>query len=317
MPWTAADMPSQRDRTAVVTGTGGLGYETALALARKGSDVVLAGRNPKKGILAVDRILRLVPGATVRFEALDLADLTSVKAFANRMVRRGVPLDVLVNNAGVMALPTRRETADEFELQFGTNYLGHFALTMRLLPLLLMAPAPRVVSVSGLDHRKGVIRFGDLQAKRSYRPGVAYAQSQLAILMFALELDRRVRAADVPLMSNAVHPGFARTDLIANGPGMNSVAGFFTLFASQSAADGALPALFAATAPEARGGGYYGPTGRFERVGPPGDAFVAPQARDPDLARRLWAVSEDLARTSHYHLKSQVYSVAAATARFG
>lgn len=314
MPWTSADMPSQRDRTAVVTGTGGLGFETALALARKGSDVVLAGRNPRKGILAVDRILAQVPSGTVRFEALDLADLTSVKAFATRMIRRGVPLDILVNNAGIMAVPTRQETADEFELQFGTNYLGHFALTMRLMPLLLMSSGPRVVSVSSLDHRRGHIRFMELQSQRTYRPGVAYSQSKLAILMFAFELERRARAAELPLMSVAAHPGSARTNLIANGPGAAGLTGFIKIFASQSPAEGALPILFAATDPVVHGGDYYGPTGRFELTGPPGDAFVAPQARDTEVARRLWTASEELTRTNHYLLKPQQYAALAAEA---
>lgn len=310
MPWTSADMPSQRGRTAVVTGAGGLGFETALALAVKGGDVILAGRNPDKGRAALDHIRAAAPAAIVRFELLDLASLASVEAFAARVLERAEPLDILINNAGVMALPSRHETADGFELQFGTNYLGHFALTMRLLPLLLQAPAPRVVSLSSLYHRQGRIGFDDLQGERSYRPGAAYGQSKLAMLIFALELDRRVKAAGIPLMSNAAHPGFARTELIANGPGTKGLTYFasnlLASVASHSAADGALPTLFAATDPNARGGGYYGPSGWFELKGPPTDAWIAPRARDESVARRLWAVSEELTRTSSALLKPQM-----------
>ena len=298
MAWTAADIPSQNGRLAVVTGVGGLGFETGLALALAGCEVILAGRNPDKGTAAIAEIGTRVPGAAIRFELLDLASLESVRAFATRLQSQAPQLDILINNAGVMSLPSRRETADGFELQFGTNYLGHFALTLRLLPLLLQAAAPRVVCVSSLYHRRGAIDFDDLQARRSYRPGRAYGQSKLAMLMFALELDRRAKAAGYDLISNAAHPGYARTELIPNGPGdkgaIQVVNRLLQPYVSQSAADGALPTLFAATSPAARGGAYYGPDWFYELKGPPAEAFIAPQAKDQDVAGRLWATSETL-----------------------
>jgi len=296
--WTEDNMPSQTGKLAVVTGVGGLGFETGLALARAGASVVLAGRDPDKGRIAVDRIGMTGSSAQVRFELIDLASLASVAAFAERLLVEGTPLDILVNNAGVMSLPERHATADGFELQFGTNYLAHFALTGRLMPLLLKAPAPRVVNLSSLYHRQGVIDFEDLQGIRAYRPGRQYGESKLAMLMFALELDRRARAAGRPLMSNAAHPGFARTELIPNGPGTKGftylLSSLLKSVASHSAAEGALPTLYAATAPQARGGGYYGPTSFYELKGPPGEAVIAPRAGDTEVARRLWEDSTRL-----------------------
>jgi len=216
---TQAKIPSQLGRTAVVTGaTGGLGYETALALARAGSEVILTGRDDRKGRSAIEKISGEVTGAKVSYEHLDLASLASVADFAQRMGARQ-SLDLLINNAGVMALPRRQTTADGFEMQFGTNHLGHFALTAGLMPLLRRATGPRVVSVSSLAHRTGFIDFNDLQGARVYSPWKAYGQSKLATLMFALELQRRSDAAGWNLTSNAAHPGFARTNLFASGPG--------------------------------------------------------------------------------------------------
>lgn len=298
--WTAKDVPPQTGRFAVVTGTGGLGYEVALVLAEHGAEVVLAGRNEAKGREAIRRTFALAPGARVRFELLDLADLASVGAFSNRLLAEDRPVNLLVNNAGVMTPPTRRTTADGFELQFGTNYLGHFALTAQLLPLLQRGHAPRVVEVSSGAHRLGgAIHFDDLQWERSYKPWAAYAQSKLAILMFALELQRRSDAAGWGLMSNAAHPGYARTELIANGPGLDALPTKINNlvvrpFFSQSAADGALPVLFAATSPEAEAGGYYGPNGPFELIGSPGPAVIGAHAKDLAVARKLWELSEDL-----------------------
>jgi NAD(P)-dependent dehydrogenase (short-subunit alcohol dehydrogenase family) len=296
MNWSVADIPPQQGRSAVVTGVGGLGFETALALARAGGEVILAGRDPEKGAAAVAEIRAAAPNGAISFEALDLADLASVDAFAGRLHAARSSLDILVNNAGVMALPKRRATVDGFEMQFGTNYLGHFALTARLAPMLRQADAPRVVQVSSLAHLRGALNFDDLQWEHAYRAGGAYAQSKLAMVVFALELQRRADAAGWDLMSMAAHPGYAQTRLIANGPGawapaINRLVG--PLF-SQSGAAGALPILFAATSPEAAGGEYYGPAGASELKGPPARARIAARARDTAAASRLWEASERL-----------------------
>ncbi len=300
--WTIKDTPSQKGRLAVVTGAGGLGFDTAAALAGAGATVIVAGRNPAKGEEALRRIRAVHPNASMVFDALDLADLQSVAACATRIAASHDHLDLLINNAGVMAPPRRQTTADGFELQLGTNYLGHFALTAHLLPLLRQASRPRVVNVSSIAHNSGQIRFDDLQWERDYDPWAAYGQSKLAMLMFALELQRRSDAAGWGLTSTAAHPGFASTDLIANGPGRRSpmarIGGLFLPLISQSSADGALPTLYAATAAEAAGGGYYGPGGLFELTGAPRPANVARQARDRATASRLWQVSEVLTRVS-------------------
>lgn len=299
--WTTEDIPRQTGRLAVITGaTGGLGFETALALAGAGADVVLTGRNAQKGQAALDQIRARHPAASIRYTHLDLASLASVREFAAQFASGHASLDLLINNAGVMTPPTRQTTSDGFELQFGTNYLGHFALTERLLPLLRAGRAPRVVNLSSGAHKIGAaIHFDDLQWQHGYKPWPAYAQSKLAMLMFALELQRRSDANGWGLLSNAAHPGYARTDLIANGPGadtwlqsINRVT--FERLASQSAAEGALPTLFAATSPDARPAGYYGPTGAFELKGPPGDARISGLAQDKTIAGRLWTVSEAL-----------------------
>ena len=297
---TQAEIPSQLGKMAVVTGaTGGLGYETALALAKAGAEVILTGRDDRKGQSAIEKISREVIGAKISYEHLDLASLGSIADFAQRMgVRQS--LDLLINNAGVMALPRRQTTADGFEMQFGTNYLGHFALTARLMPLLRRSSGPRVVSVSSLAHRTGFIDFGDLQGARAYSPWKAYGQSKLACLIFALELQRRSDAGGWNLTSNAAHPGFSRTNLFASGPGgLLSVATDFAapLF-GHSAADGARPILFAATSPQAKPGAYYGPGGIGELRGAPAPALIMPQARDAATAARLWDVSEKLTGTS-------------------
>jgi NAD(P)-dependent dehydrogenase (short-subunit alcohol dehydrogenase family) len=300
--WTIADIPPQRGKLAVVTGaTGGLGYQTALALAQAEAEVVLTGRNDAKGREAISKIRKQLPNAKISFEALDLANLASVADFAQRFATAHASLDLLINNAGVMALPTRQTTADGFEMQFGTNYLGHYALTAQLLPLLRSAHQPRVVNLSSIAHRTGFIHFSDLQGERLYSPWKAYNQSKLAMLMFALELQRRSDAAGWNLMSNASHPGWARTDLFANGPGFGliSLASQFAapLF-SQSAESGALPTLFAATSPQAAGGGYYGPNGLYELKGPPAPARIMPQAMDKAGAGKLWDVSQQLTGVS-------------------
>ena len=297
--WGLADIPKQDGRLAVVTGaTGGLGFETAQALTQAGAEVVLTGRDCEKGRVALERIRRVLPNATVRFEMLDLASLKSVRAFAARMAAQRMPLHLLINNAGVMAYPERRLTQDGFEAQLGTNHLGHFALTGLLLPLLRVAPGARVVNVSSLAHRGGKIDFDNLQAERSYKAWPAYQQSKLANLLFTLELQRRSDAQGWGLMANAAHPGYARTDLIPNGPGSGGLQGLLgnalRPWFSHSALDGALPTLFAATDPKAQPLGYYGPDGIFELKGAVAPAFVAARAKDEITARRLWEASEKL-----------------------
>ncbi|WP_456620533.1 MULTISPECIES: SDR family oxidoreductase [unclassified Bradyrhizobium] len=301
--WTTADIPSLSGKTAVVTGaTGGLGYETALALAGAGAIVILTGRNDAKGLRAIEGICNRFPNALIAYEHLDLASLASVADFARRFAASNETLDLLINNAGVMALPTRQETADGFEMQLGTNYLGHYALTARLLPQLRRTKAARIVNLSSLAHRSGAIDFDDLQCKRSYRPWRAYCQSKLAMLMFALELQRRSDAAGWGVMSLAAHPGYARTDLIPNGPGTNTlswqVGRLLQPLISQSAADGALPTLFAATSSFAEPGGYYGPNGFYELKGPPEPAKIMPRAKDFAAAAMLWDVSATLTGVS-------------------
>ena len=299
MTWTTNDIPDLSGRLAIITGaTGGLGLETALVLAGKQAEVVLAARNPAKGAEAERLIRSRHPDAAVRFELLDLASLASVRAFAERYLATGRPIDILIDNAGVMALPTRQTTVDGFEMQFGTNYLSHFALVGRLLPLLIGAKA-RVVQLSSVAHRSGHIRLDDLNYQTHYSPWSVYQQSKLAMLMFALELQRRSDAHGWGLTSVAAHPGFARTDLIANGhagkPGLFARgARLLEAVLSHSAADGALPILMAATLPDPTPGGYYGPTGFQEMKGPPGVAAIKRQAKDADVARGLWAESERL-----------------------
>jgi NAD(P)-dependent dehydrogenase (short-subunit alcohol dehydrogenase family) len=297
--WNASPLPAQTGRLAVVTGgTGGLGYEIALGMALGGADVIVAGRNEARGRAAAAKIRALAPEALVRFEKLDLADLASVAAFVARIELAGGSVDLLVNNAGVMALPARRVTANGFEMQLGVNYLGHFALTGRLLPLLRAGRRPRVVQMSSVVHRCGRIRFEDLQGERGYRPWTAYSQSKLASVLFARELQKRSDTCGWGLLSSAVHPGYARTELFANGLGSRSLGNLLNLslgrLVSQSAADGAQAALFAAVSAGVEPGGFYGPGGWFELSGMPRAARVSRRAQDEDVARRLWSVSEEL-----------------------
>ena len=297
--WTCADIPPQAGRQAIVTGgSSGLGYEIALGLARAGTDVILAGRDGAKARSALSKIRSLAPAAVVRFEKLDLADLGSVSDFAKRTTAQKYPLDLLINNAGIMAEGARRVTVDGFEMQMGTNYLGHFALTGRLLPLLQRSRKPRLVQVSSLAQRQGSIDFEDFQLVRKYSPWKAYCQSKLSMLMFAMELQRRSDAGGWRLLSTAAHPGYLRTGSTAYARSARyriAKMGFMLLpLLSQSAAEGALPALYAATSPDALPGGYYGATGGFEMVGPPGPVEIGERARDAAMARRLWEISEEL-----------------------
>ncbi len=296
--WPGAQLPDLAGKTAIVTGANsGIGYYTALELARAGADVVLACRNPEKGEAAVARINAEAPGRA-RFGQLDLADFAAVHEFAGRFKEAHGALDILINNAGVMAPPVRRTTAQGFELQFGVNFLGHFLITALLLTPLMSAKAPRVVQVSSVAHRRGHIAFSDLQSERRYRRWKAYEQSKLAMLIFALELQRRSDAGGWGLLSLAAHPGIAATELFANGPGADSPMARLTRlgapFIRQSAAAGAWPLLLAATAPDAAPGAYYGPEGLLEFRGPPGIAKARPKARDPEVGARLWDVAEML-----------------------
>jgi NAD(P)-dependent dehydrogenase (short-subunit alcohol dehydrogenase family) len=300
--WSTEQIPDLSGRTAVVTGANsGLGFETALALARAGAHVVVACRDKAKGEEAMDRIVDVAPSATLRFEELDLASLDSVRDFASRFLALARPLDMLVNNAGVMAIP-RRETADGFEMQIGTNHLGHFALTGLVLESLLARPGSRVVSVSSEVARIGRIRFGDLQSSERYSKWSAYAQSKLANQLFTLELDRRAKNRGV--VSVAAHPGYAATNLQAVGPRMSGsklmeqLTGLENALFAQPATMGALPVLYAAAASGVRGAQYFGPDRLFGMRGFPKQVPFVRAARSPQTARRLWEVSEELTGVS-------------------
>jgi NAD(P)-dependent dehydrogenase (short-subunit alcohol dehydrogenase family) len=299
--WTTAEIPDQHGRTALVTGANtGIGFHQALELARKGAHVLLAARNPERGQSARSAILGELPAASVELVGLDLADLESVRHLADQLLDHDQGLDLLINNAGVMAVPHRQTTAQGFELQWGTNHLGHFALTGRLLPALLARQGSRVVTVSSLNHRMGAIRLDDLQSERRYGPWRAYNQSKLANALFTLELDRRLRAAGASTLSVGAHPGFSRTELQYRGPrlGGSGIAalglGLLTRFVGQPAARGALPVLRAATDPAAEGGDYYGPDGPGEARGLPRKVHYSRTAHDQALAGRLWQASEAL-----------------------
>lgn len=295
-PWNADDIPDQTGRTALVTGANsGLGLHTSLALARRGARVLMACRNPAKAEQALTRVRSDAPGAQVELLSLDLASLASIRSAAQDVAARTDVLDVLVDNAGVMAVP-RQQTADGFELQLGTNHLGHFALTGLLLPSLLAAPAGRVVVVASHAATWGRIRFDDLMGERFYFRWLAYGQSKLANLLFARELARR---AGDRLVVAAAHPGYAATNLTA-APGLpGRVMKLGDRLFAQSDADGALPQLYAATMPDVRSGDYLGPSGPFHLRGAPTKLTPVAHARDDDVARRLWAVSEHLTGVSY------------------
>ena len=291
--FSADSIPDQTGKTAVVTGANsGLGLQTALALAAKGARVELACRDGQRGAAAQQRIRDETGNDDVRVRRLDLGSLESVRSFA---AGQEAPVDLLINNAGVMATP-HRTTADGFELQFGGNHLGHFALTGLLLPALRAAPAPRVVTVSSLAHRGGRVEWNDLGAERSYRPWPRYNQSKLANLLFTFELHRRLNARGENLIAAAAHPGFANTNLTSgmNHPATLDLLGAFFRLLGQSGSLGALPTLYAATAPDVRGGQFYGPGGPGQLRGRPTLVTPAPQALDPEAARRLWDISAEL-----------------------
>src|SRR5690348_1590696 len=285
--WTTEDVPGQHGRLAVVTGANtGLGFETARVLAARGASVVLAVRDTEKGKAAAARIAGTAPGANVMVQPLDLTSLDSVRAAAGELRARHARIDLLVNNAGVM-FPPRQATRDGFELQFGTNHLGHFALTGLLLEQMLPVPGSRVVTVTSLAHRvRARINFDDLQGERSYRRVAAYAQSKLANLMFTYELQRRLSGAATTTIAVAAHPGLASTELTRHTPAI--AAFFYARVISQKPAMGALPALRAATDPGVLGGQYYGPGRLLGTRGYPELAASSGQSRDTAIQRRLW-----------------------------
>jgi NAD(P)-dependent dehydrogenase (short-subunit alcohol dehydrogenase family) len=305
--WKAADIPSMAGKRVLITGANsGIGYHAALKLARKGAQVMLACRDRQRGEAALGRLNADSPSAHTELVVLDLASLTSVRSFAEKELAQRRPLHILINNAGVMTPPKRLETQDGFELQFGTNVLGHFALTALLMPALEQAAVesadrPRIVTIASIAHKRGKLNFDDLQSTKSYRPMRAYEQSKLADLMFAFELNRRLHVAHSRVMSVAAHPGVAKTNLFLVGdyPSFEKTARNFVGHAIgillNTDAEGALPTLYAAIAPGSEDGGYYGPQGfqemRGHEVGP---AKVAPQAHDTVAAARLWQICEDL-----------------------
>jgi NAD(P)-dependent dehydrogenase (short-subunit alcohol dehydrogenase family) len=297
--WTEGNVPDQRGRVAVVTGANtGLGFDTARVLAERGACVVLAVRDTEKGKQAAARIAATAPGADVSVQRLDLSSLDSVRTAAAELRGRYAGLDLLINNAGVMYTP-RQKTADGFDLQFGTNHLGHFALTGLLLDRLASVPGSRIVTVSSLGHRiRAAIHFDDLQFDRSYDRVKAYGQSKLANLLFTYELQRRLAAAGAPTVALAAHPGGSDTELGRHAPAPLRLLLPLARPLMQSAAQGALPTLRAATDPAALGGQYYGPDGLGELRGSPRVVKSSAQSHDVQIQRRLWAVSEELTGVS-------------------
>jgi NAD(P)-dependent dehydrogenase (short-subunit alcohol dehydrogenase family) len=305
-------VPDLAGKLAVVTGSNsGLGLGLATRLAAGGADVTMAIRNRAKGEAAIEQIRATVPNAKLTIKSLDLSSLASVAALGEELNAEGRPIDILINNAGVMTPPERDTTEDGFELQFGANHLGHFALTGHVLPLLRAAAAPRLVSLSSLAARTGRMHFDDLQFEKSYNAMQAYGQSKLSNLMFALEFDRRSREAGWGVTSTAAHPGLTKTNLQISGPShgrakpstMERFYKFswrFMPFMWQEVDEGILPALYAATSPEAKGGTFYGPRGFYEAAGGGViEAKVGAHAKDEADASRLWEVSEQLTEVSY------------------
>jgi len=294
-------IPDQTGKLVVVTGANsGTGKEATRRLAAAGARVVMGVRTVARGEQARDEMLTQQPNAQLEIRHIDLAHLASVKEFADGLAADGTPIDLLINNAGVMAPPTRMTTVDGFELQFASNFLGPFALTVQLLPLLLAAPAPRVATMSSGTASYGRIHFDDLQSQRRYRPNLSYAQSKLADLLLAQHLADIGRQRGWNLISTAAHPGFTRTNLQTAGASLGrdkpkrSLLNSLNILPSQDVEQGTEPLLYAATSPDAVTGGYYGPGGRFGLVGPTTTARIPRRARDATTANRLWAEAERL-----------------------
>lgn len=298
--WTSENIPDQSGRIIVITGANaGLGYESALALARKGAHVVMAVRNLQKGQAASDQIKQAAPNAQVDLMQLNLGSLQSVRDFAAAFKQRHQPLHVLMNNAGIMA-PPYRKTEDGFELQWGVNHLGHFALTGLLLDVLLATPGSRIVTVSSSAHRIGNLNFDDLNYEKGYNNWRSYGQSKFANAVFTQELQRRLSAAGAKTIALVSDPGYSRTNLqsaqedVNRSAVMNAVLKIVTPFMSQSAAEGAWTQLYPATMPDVAGGAFYLPGGMFGAKGHPTEGKLVKRAYDPDLGQRLWAISEQM-----------------------
>jgi NAD(P)-dependent dehydrogenase (short-subunit alcohol dehydrogenase family) len=311
-PNLVATVPDLSGKLAVITGSNsGLGFGLASRLSAAGADVVMAIRNRAKGEAAIDEIRATVPDAKLTIKPLDLSSLAGVAALGEQLNADGRLIDILINNAGVMTPPKRDTTTDGFELQFGSNHLGHFALTAHLMPLLRAADSPRVVSLSSLAARQGRIHFDDPQFEKSYTPMQAYGQSKLAVLMFARELDRRSKEAGWGILSDAAHPGLTKTNLQISGPShgrskpstmeqLYKLSWRLTPFLWQEIDEGILPALYAATSPQAEGGAFYGPHGIYEAAGGGvATAKVPARARNDADCRRLWEISEKLTGVSY------------------
>lgn len=296
--WPGAQVPDLSGQTIIVTGANsGIGYYAAMEFAKAGADIVLACRSAERGGKALAGINAAAPGRA-RLELLDLADLTSIQAFATKLKAGGGKIDILLNNAGVMAPPTRQTTAQGFELQLGVNFLGHFLLTALLLEQMVNAPAPRIIQVSSIAHRQGRMAWEDLQSQHHYKAWNAYRQSKLAMLIFAQELARRSIQGGWGVVSLAAHPGIAATELVANGPGRNSlIAQLQKLgapFIQQPGDAGAWPLILAGIDPGPTQGMYYGPQGFKECRGRPGPGKIEPKAMDADAGQRLWNIAEQL-----------------------
>jgi NAD(P)-dependent dehydrogenase (short-subunit alcohol dehydrogenase family) len=288
--WTAENIPDQTGKIAIVTGANsGIGYETARALACKGARVILACRTKEKGVKAVRQITQEYPAAQAELIQLDLSDLASVRRFVEEFANRYDRLDLLINNAGIMAVPFGK-TADGFESQFGTNHLGHFALTGLLLDFIIHTPQARVITVSSGGHRFGAIAFDNLNGEKGYDRTGAYAQTKLANLLFTYELQRRFEGAGLDTIAVAAHPGWTATNLQAHW----RMVRVLNPFLAQKPKMGALPTLYAATAPLVEGGDYFGPDGWQEMRGYPTKVSSSDRSHDAAVAARLWAVSEEL-----------------------
>ena len=306
MKWTYHNIPDQTGTVAIVTGANaGIGYETARQLALKGAHVVMASRNEERGLEAIEKILAENPRASVELGVLDLSSLISIRRFVKSFTGKHDRLDLLVNNAGVM-VPPMSVTDEGFELQIGVNYLGHFALTGLLFPLIDETSGSRIVTVSSLAHRGGIIDLDNFRGEKHYSPWKAYEQSKLANLIFAIDLQRRLDAAGSRTKSLAAHPGWTKTDLQRH----SGVTSLVTSLVGMEANQGALPTLRAATDFEASGGAYYGPNRFGETIGHPERAKVGNRAKDTEMARKLWAVAEEATGVRFLSSKSNVLRTA-------